>query len=150
MSTTIVSPQSLPAAGWIPNLRGMNLPPQAINGINQSFQLLYSLRDTVNQQSTLTDRKIQYGSHFARVQVQPQAILNGAIWYETDRASVVYQVRLSQNQTTQFWFYAGGIMWDVAANQPSDLGTNDTGFLFLSSDAHHLYHWNGTSWDQVL
>jgi hypothetical protein len=78
------------------------------------------------------------------------------LWFESDRNTVFYQTRLAPPATTMDWFYAGGIYYDVIANRPADLGliangrTGDVGFLFLASDDHHLYAWNGANWDQAL
>jgi hypothetical protein len=165
MSTTPTpGPRVQPATGWFPSLKGTNLPRAAVNGIQQGFTLIYSLRDTVNQQADTIGKLIQFGTHKDRTTTQAQAMPQGMLWFESDRITVFYQTRLNPPATTMDWFYAGGIYLDVLANRPTDLGLvkdgrkGDIGFLFLASDAHHLYAWNGkgtsatdaSNWDQVL
>lgn len=157
MSTTPTpSPQIQPASGWYPNLRNSGLSNTAQNGIQQSFSLIYSLRDTVNQQNDTIGKLVQFGTHKDRVSTRAQSMPQNMLWFESDRLTVIYQTRLAPPATTMDWFYAGGIYYDVNANRPTDLGlvkdgrTGDVGFLFLASDLHHLYHWNGQDWDQVL
>ena len=140
-----------PAAGWFPSLNSSGLPRAAVNGIQQGFSLIYSLRDTVNQQADTVANLIQFDTHLDRIKTNAQAMPESMLWFESDRNTVFYQTRLAPNSTTRDWFYAGGIYYDLQANQPTDLdNVHDIGFLFLSSDGHHLYHWNGASWDQVL
>lgn len=152
MSTTPTpGPRVQPATGWFPSLKGSNLPRAAVNGIQQGFSLIYSLRDTVNQQASTVSNLIQFDTHKDRIETRAQSMPGGMIWLESDRNTAFYQTRLAPNSTTRDWFYAGGIYYDVMANRPTDLNNiNDVGFLFLASDAHHLYHWNGASWDQAL
>lgn len=165
MSTTPTpAPTVQPATGWYPNLKDSGLSKSAQNGITQGYSLIYSLRDTVNQQATTLGKLIQFGTHKDRVNTRAQSMPQGMIWFESDRLTVFYQTRLHPPSTTMDWFYAGGIYYDVNANRPKDLGlvkdgrTGDVGFLFLASDLHHLFHWNGkgtsqtdaSNWDQVL
>lgn len=165
MSTTPTpGPRVQPATGWFPSLKGTNLPRQAINGIQQGFSLVYSLRDTVNQQADTVGRLLQFGTHQDRVNTRAQSMPQSMLWFESDRLTVFYQTRLAPPSTTMDWYYAGGIYYDINANRPTDLGLvkdgrhGDVGFLFLASDLHHLFHWNGkgtsqtdtSNWDQVL
>lgn len=143
-----MSQQTNQTAGWIPNLTNLGLPQQLTDGITQSYTLLYSLRDTATQTATGVSRMNQYGAHNKRVQqVAAASAPNGGLYFETDRATAFYQSRLAEAGGTPRWFYAGGIYYDVLANRPADLGTDDTGFLFLAGT--QLYRWNGTSWDTV-
>jgi len=139
-----------PATGWYPNLNGTGLPRAAVNGIQQSFTMLYALRDTVNQQKNTLDKSVQYDNHLNRLQTNAEAMPDCALWFESDRRTVFYQTRLKMESTTREWFYAGGIHYDLLANRPTDLAGDDLGFLFLGSDDHHLYHWNGTAWDVAI
>lgn len=83
----------------------------------------------------------------------------GTWWYETDR-TVLYQARLVQDPTAApdappvpAWVYTSGVMRDVLANKPTDLGwiaTNksiDAGFLFYATDYAHTWRWTGTAWE---
>jgi hypothetical protein len=153
MSTTPVPGQPVqPASGWFPSLKGANLPRAAINGITQGFSLLYSLRDTVNQQANTVRQLIQYDTHKDRIQTRAQSMPESMLWFESDRPTVFYQTRLKPQSTTRDWYYAGGIYYDLLVNRPrpEELDERDFGFLFLASDDHHLYAWNGKSWDQAL
>ena len=69
----------------------------------------------------------------------------GSWYYETDRTSL-YQVHsvAGVNQ----WVWIGGQMSDTFANRPSDLGANDSGFLFYSTNTFYTFRWTG-SWDIV-
>jgi hypothetical protein len=73
----------------------------------------------------------------------PSAVLTGSLYGETDRM-VIYQSRLLF--TTPTWVYVAGGMVSTLANLPTDLGTNDVGFLFYATDYYHLYRWSGTVW----
>ena len=163
MSTTPSGPPVAPATSWYPNLKNSGLSIMAQNSIMQSYRLIYSLRDTVNQQSGTVGKLIQFGTHLDRVNTQAQAMPESMLWFESDRLTVFYQTRLNPPATTMDWFYAGGMYYDVMANRPTDLGLvkdgrkGDIGFLFLASDTHALYAWNGkgasgtdpANWDQV-
>ena len=103
MSTSSTPGQpSQPASGWFPSLRGSNLPQAAVNGIQQGFSLVYSLRDTVNQLQVTVKNMVQYGKASERSQVNPQAVPDGALFLETDTRAV-YHARLKTNSTTRDW-----------------------------------------------
>ena len=141
---------SRPAAGWYPKLENQGLPRALTNGMQQSFSLVYSLRDTVDQLQQTFTRLVQYGTHLNRGLTQAQSVPDAAFWFETDRETVFYQARLAPPSTTRDWFYAGGIYAATFVNRPTDLGPNDLGFLFLPIDKNNVfYRWNGTSWDTV-
>ncbi|HEY6369855.1 MAG TPA: hypothetical protein VIX37_04705 [Candidatus Sulfotelmatobacter sp.] len=167
MSTTPVpGPQVQPASGWFPLLKGTNLPRAAVNAVQQGFSLLYSLRDTVNQQASTLSKMIQFGTHNERINTRAQSMPDGMLWFESDRTTVFYQTgppRKPKNidintaqqsfSTTRDWYYAGGIYLDAMPNRPANLNNvNDVGFLFLSFDAapNHLLRWNGKTWVQVF
>ena len=82
-----------------------------------------------------------YGLHAYRP--GSSAVISGSLYGETDR-TVVYQSRLIF--TTPTWIYVVGCMVSTFANLPTDLGTNDTGFLFYATDRTQLYCWNGAAW----
>lgn len=68
----------------------------------------------------------------------------GHWFYETDR-KVVYQVRTVAKKKT--WIYVTGTMRDALGNKPADLGTEDTGFLFYSTDYYRTFRWTGSAWE---
>jgi len=67
----------------------------------------------------------------------------GTLFFETDR-EVMYSVNLVGGVNA--WVYMLGIMTNVFANRPTDLGTNDVNFLFLATDVGTLYQWTGSAW----
>lgn len=72
----------------------------------------------------------------------------GSFYYETDR-DALYQVQNPGGVKTWVWVWDN--MYDVLSNQPSDLGVNDEGFLFYSTDtlSQYIYRWDGSAWDIV-
>lgn len=72
----------------------------------------------------------------------------GTVLRETDR-NVFY---INHDSTgTHVWKYLGGTMVAALASQPSDLGVNDVGFPFVSTDAGLIteYSWDGTAWQTI-
>lgn len=69
----------------------------------------------------------------------------GAGFWETDR-TVMYLVVDSGG--VRIWQYAGGHMKDALSNRPTDLGADDAGFRFVSTDTSQAtaYTWNGSAW----
>ena len=72
----------------------------------------------------------------------------GTLYYETDR-TVVYLDFIGTGNL-QVWKWISGTYNSVFSNRPSDLGVNDAGFLFYSTDVDLIYQWSGTSWSQYL
>ena len=109
MSTTPSSNPSQaavqPAAGWYPNLDGSGLPRAAVNGINQIYTLLYSLRDTLSQHQATTSRMLQYGTGRDRMNVKASTLADGSLWVETDSTppGKVYQVRYKPTTNDLEW-----------------------------------------------
>ena len=64
----------------------------------------------------------------------------GATWWETDR-TVSYVLT-----PTFVWKYSSGIYKDTLANIPTDLSTDDVGFLFYVTDYAHVLIWSGSAW----
>ena len=93
---------SQPAAGWYPNLTGLQLPKALTDAVTQAYTLLYSLRDATNQLQTTVSQTVQYGTEQQRSQSNPQASPDGALFFTTDDASL-YQARLAAQQTTRRW-----------------------------------------------
>lgn len=85
-----------------------------------------------------------FSTHAQRVTVgtrgyiSPGAVADGTLYIETDR-TVIYQMR------DGVWVWVAGAMSGLLAARPADLGTNDTGFIFNSSDALD-YRWSGAAW----
>lgn len=89
-------------------------------------------------------------THALRLSAYPAGSYEvGSLFYETDRNSL-YQVQVVGG--TNVWVWISGLMIDSLANQPSDLGTDDDGFNFLSTDidAQFSYRWDGTTWQDIL
>ena len=111
MSTTpgpLSKPTQAPATtqssgGWFPSLDGLNLPRNVVNGIRQSFTLLYSLRDTVAQHQNATAKMMQYGSKLDRQNTNAQSVPDGSLWFETDTKQI-YQARMDPKSTSRQWF----------------------------------------------
>lgn len=135
---------------WMPQLANQNLTPQTLNAITQAYLLLYSQRDSVNRLANAVSSTIGYATHsqrqnFDKLNTSAVGVPDGALLYETDRATVFYQARVNPQTATEQWFYAGGIYVDLFQNRPTDLGLNDKGFLFLSRDSHILFQWDTTT-----
>lgn len=154
MSTpSTVGISATPASGYIPDLTGLKLPTPLIDAITQAYKLIYSLRDTLAQLQMTAARRVQYGTHAQRVQTNPQAVPDGALFFETDNGTIFYQARLAPQQTTRQWFLAGGAAAGSLSKQPAYLGQNDAGFQFLQTglpgNKEQLYIWTGSLWAQV-
>lgn len=69
----------------------------------------------------------------------------GSFYYETDR-NALYQIQRPGGVNTWIWVWDN--MYEPIASQPSDLGTNDEGFLFYCTDAlaEYVYRWSGSAW----
>ena len=76
----------------------------------------------------------------------PQDLAIGTELVETDRGAI-YQIRLLTSPT-QGWKWIGGVMDGtlIPNTKPSDLGANDAGFRFHSTDFDHMYRWSGSAW----
>lgn len=85
---------------------------------------------------------ILFGTHAARLTQLTGDLAEGTLYFETDR-TVVYQLRKLSNVLT--WVWVAGAMSGLLAARPADLGTNDTGFIFNSTDALD-YRWSGAAW----
>lgn len=71
----------------------------------------------------------------------------GSFYIETDRNNVVYVSRPIGGALT--WIYLGGQLFAVLASRPTDLGVNDAGFLFESTDTLQTYQWSGIAWLEI-
>ena len=80
-------------------------------------------------------------THAKRLLITPVInIAKSTLWLETDR-------KVAYLAGAVVWTYALGVMRATRANQPTDLGTNDTGLLLFVSDFGHLMRWTGTAWE---
>lgn len=98
-----------PATGTVPNLTGLQLPKPLTDAVSQSFTLTYSLRDSQAQLQQVVARMVQYGTKSVRQATNPQAVPDGALFFETDTQKS-YQARLASRQTTRLWYeLVGGV-----------------------------------------
>lgn len=83
-------------------------------------------------------------THANRLTLYPASNYSvGTLFYETDR-KLVYAVVSSSG--TLVWQYIDGVYYDVFANRPTDLATNDTGVLYIPSEHLHWCRWGGAAW----
>lgn len=90
----------------------------------------------------------RYGTHANRLTMEIiGATWNGMLWAETDRSGVIYQLQ------SNAWHYLAGTMWNTLSpdTRPTDLGANDAGFIFRTTDTGSQYSgrtfvWSGTVW----
>jgi hypothetical protein len=134
---------SQPPASWQPNLTGLDLPRPLTQAIQQSFSLVYSLRDTSSQTQTNLNNMIQYGTHLARTETSAQSVPDGALWFETDRPALFYQSRMGSAGNRE-WFYAGGILIE---QQYTGWTVNDKWALAIWQG--FFQYFNGTTWVAV-
>jgi hypothetical protein len=87
--------------------------------------------------------RVLQDSHADRVaNYDPADYVAGDLFYETDR-TVLY--RLNAAETA--WVYATGEMSAAFADVPTDLGTDDEGFLLQITDYGHRVRWDGAAWE---
>lgn len=90
---------------------------------------------------------VLFGTHADRVALTPPASHLGAIYVETDRGNVVYQVQYVANVPT--WIFLSGIYQRTQAQLAAlaaTLGTDDTGFRAWVTTYHHTLYWTGSAW----
>jgi len=165
----IIPPIRVPLTGTLDNNAGNNAKPvaardywlfwqrlaEAGNLAAQNIAALQSDIDGLDQDITdltqVLNDTLRFGTHAARLAAVADP--SGALWVETDRNNIVYQVQMVGGAPA--WVYVTGAMYGtiIAADQrPTDLGANDTGLIFLSSDSTSV-RWMGTSWaalDRIL
>ena len=88
-----------------------------------------------------TSPQFQEGTHKDRIGSQAPIWPLGSIYHETDR-TVFYVAAGSPER----WKYAFGTMFGLDAGKPSDLGANDAGFQYYSTDTAAFHLWNGSAW----
>jgi hypothetical protein len=84
------------------------------------------------------------GTHTDRLALSPKTNV-GKLFVETDR-NAIYQVQYVSNAAA--WKHIASKMPGTLSpdEKPSDLGTNDKGFEFESTDFLHVYEWSGAAW----
>lgn len=91
------------------------------------------------QQAVNASPNFATGTHAERLATDASTYPDGTLFVETDRSStyVVY------NSAWQFYF---GLFDCLQANLPTDLSTEDGGFLAFITDYLHLLQWTGSAW----
>lgn len=67
----------------------------------------------------------------------------GTVFFETDRL-IVYVVYSSSGSLV--WKYVAGEYYDTFAARPTDLTTNDIGYLYIPTEHLHWCRWSGSAW----
>jgi hypothetical protein len=113
---------------------------ELLRALNERFRQL-------SQESTSTTSGSVAGlvfTHANRASANLTAV--GTYGTESDRG-VVYQVQ--SVGSSKAWVYISGQFKAAFADRPTDLGSNDAGFLWHVSDYAHLLRWTGTGWEFV-
>jgi len=114
------------------------VPDELITVLNERFRSL-ELASGAGAQGS---RVGLFFAHVSRPDANGTTV--GTFGAETDRG-VIYQVQTVYS--SQVWVYVGGVMSADFADEPADLGSNDSGFLWQVADYAHLLRWNGTGWE---
>jgi hypothetical protein len=87
--------------------------------------------------------EVRYGTHAGRP--NPLDVANGALYVEFDRGGAIYQ---NQNNV---WKYLAGTMFGTFSpdQRPTDLGVNDAGFNFRTTDVARQFLWSQSAWIEV-
>jgi hypothetical protein len=92
--------------------------------------------------------EVRYGTHAGRP--NPVDVANGALYVEFDRGGAIYQ---NQNNV---WKYLAGTMWGtlVPDQRPTDLGVDDAGFDFRTTDSNTAnapreFMWSQSQWIEI-
>ncbi len=128
----------------------MNTVPSIlpIDGVPE--ELLRALNDRFRQLTQSSPQAVSGSSaglvftHATRASANLAAV--GTYGTESDR-TVVYQVQTVGS--AKVWVYVSGVFKADFADEPTDLGPYDTGFLWDVSDYAHLLRWTGTGWEFV-
>lgn len=140
----------------IPPIRTGLLDNTADNAANKPWYLFWNgVSDQVNAGAdaiaegaariAALEDFIVYGLHDERLDADAATMLPGTLWVETDRPHVLYQLQ-------DDWHYIGGTMYGtfVPDERPTDLGANDAGFDFRTTDLPaREFIWSGTVWAEV-
>lgn len=114
--------------------------------LNKMCDWIFQLATQIGSPITTTgSTATTTGLHNDRINRFPATNLNvGDRFIETDRGEVEYAVGLVGAVKT--WVFLGGTYANTLANRPTDLGTNDSGFVFFATDTTDLYRWSGSAW----
>jgi hypothetical protein len=129
-----------------------NLPPDTPRtiqeGFRKAFDFIYELRSRLT--TTGTSPLALEGTHRERGGTPASSLPIGSTFTETDRGNVVYIVCTIAGANA--WvYYSGSMRGTLSPDQkPTDLGTNDAGFLFFATDFAHTYRWNGSAWRYAI
>lgn len=72
----------------------------------------------------------------------PASYAEGTLLFESDR-------RVLYIRSGAAWQYAGGAQIATLSARPTDLTSNDRGYLFLDAGASTMYAWSGSAWLQM-
>ena len=95
-----------------------------------------------NRTSWMETTRVRYGTHAGRLAANIYTLVNGTIWFESDRGYVIYE------SAYWSWWYVAGIMWGTISpdQRPTDLGSRDAGFTFRGTDQAREFIWSGSAW----
>jgi hypothetical protein len=103
-----------------------------------------------SQTTWIETTPVRYGTHADRLAVVVSTTVDEALWIETDRGQMVYQL-----QNGLWWRIAGTMYGTLSPDQrPTDLGTSDGGFEYRTTDtapanANREFIWSQTAWVEV-
>jgi hypothetical protein len=133
-------------ATWYPSLQGQQLPLALTDALQRAFQTIYAVRDALPGGAGATGVvQILRGTHAQRLSnYPPTAFALGSLFDETDRTVTYINAAVGQAPA---WVYLQGQMRAALTARPTDLGANDSGFLFLDTATLVLsYRWTGSAW----
>ena len=143
-----VAPDTPPSNGGNANGDGSQSAPQP-DQTSKNWYLYWSQTgDQTNANTTKLDGLVTYGTHEDRPPADTMP--DGALYVDENRGGVIYQSQTFNG--VQDWHYLAGTMWgtQVPDQRPTDLGVNDTGFTFRTTDQPaREFIWSGTAWVQV-
>jgi len=125
----------------------------ALESISAGTAAIQELQDSVSDLEDAVANLVRSGTHAGRLAVPAGTLPINALWIETDRSNVIYQIEPSDAPT---WVYVAGTMYATLSpdQRPADLGARDAGFDFRSTDSDPLYGarqflWSGATWVEV-
>lgn len=120
--------------------------PPSLTQTTTPAQVQKQIKDAISVYNiTNSAASILSGTHAKRLATPP--VIN-SLFIETDRASIYESISTGSGLS---WILASSSMVGLLVNRPTDLGVNDIGFLFTSSDSlkNTQYIWLGTAWITV-
>lgn len=115
------------------------LPISVLQAIRKAYDYL---AQAAPENATSADTVI-IGTHIQRGLLPAANQSTGVFFIETDRSEAFYVVQ--QVSSANQWVLVMGFMYGLLAARPSDLTTNDVGFLYTATDALD-YRWSGSAW----